>query len=183
MSKYYKRLRYFFFIFGLCIFAASCSSHRHSVKNSKMSKQEVEADIDIMEGAEHSLKDDEKKIIEEAMEWIGTPYQYGAKSKGISTDCSGMVMCVFEKALGLKIPRNSAKQAEFCEKIGNKHIRAGDLVFFITNGGDKINHVGIMIDDHQFIHASSKGVRISSLESNYYKTHFKRFGRVPNMKH
>jgi cell wall-associated NlpC family hydrolase len=43
-----------------------------------------------------------------------------------------------------------------------------------------VSHVGIVIDDRQFIHASSsKGVVISDMTTPYYQRTFKMFGRVP----
>lgn len=125
-----------------------------------------------------------KKIVEEANKWIGTPYKYAAAERGVGTDCSGMVLKVYEKVTGEKLPRNSAKQAEYCIPLDSKDIQTGDLVFFAT-GKDpkKISHVGIVLDDVKFIHASSsKGVVISSLENNYFKRTFIMFGRTPGIK-
>ena len=130
------------------------------------------------EEVEEKLHGTEKRILEEAFEWLETPYAYGRQDKGVATDCSGLVMVVFEKAANLKLPRNSAKQAEFSRKIKPNEVKPCDLVFFITNGGEKINHVGIMIDKEKFIHASTHGVRVSSMASDYYKQHFVMFGRV-----
>lgn len=167
-------------LFGI----SSCSLHRHSVKDSnKQTQYTVKDEKEIERNLERKLHGEEKKIIEEAFEWLETPYVYGRQDKGVATDCSGFVMKTYEKAIGCKLPRNSAKQSEFCEKISKSKIRPGDLVFFITNGGDKINHVGIMIDENQFIHASSKGVKVSSMESDYYKNHLVNYGRVPCMNH
>lgn len=165
----------------LCM--ASCGVGRHSVKEKRSKEEFLKEEREIEKKVERGLKGDEKKIIEEAFEWLETPYVYGRQDKGVATDCSGFVMVTFEKTIGCKLPRNSAKQSEFCEEVEASKIKPGDLVFFITNGGDKINHVGIMIDSVQFIHASSKGVRVSSLESDYYKNHFVCFRRVPCMKH
>lgn len=126
------------------------------------------------------LKGNELRIISESFEWLGTPYAFGMQNKGEGTDCSGMVMVIYNDIAGCKLPRNSAQQAEYCLGLEtDDKVKAGDLVFFITNSGDKINHVGIMIDETQFIHASSKGVVISSMETSYYQTHFRSFGRVP----
>lgn len=122
-----------------------------------------------------------RRIISEAMTWLGTPYAYAGSEKGEGTDCSGMVMKVYEDVTGCKLPRNSAKQAEFCLKLEPKDVEVGDLVFFAT-GKDphKISHVGIVIDDRTFIHAStSKGVVISEIYTPYYKRTFRMFGRVP----
>lgn len=168
-------------ISGACVLAlAGCSSHKRVTKYNYTFEQEIKIEE---EEVEEKLQGDEKLVLEEAFEWLDTPYEYGRQDKNIATDCSGMVMQVFDKAIGCKIPRNSAKQAEFCHEISHHSIKPGDLVFFITNGGNKINHVGIMIDKEKFIHASSHGVRVSSMESDYYKKHFKQYGRVPCLKH
>lgn len=124
-----------------------------------------------------------RHIIEEARTWIGTPYKYGGAEKGVGADCSGMVMCVYEDATGIKIPRNSAKQAEFCLSIDSNEVKAGDLVFFATGkDAEKVSHVGIVIDASTFIHASSsKGVVESNLLSAYFQRTFIMFGRVPTL--
>lgn len=121
-----------------------------------------------------------KRIIEEAYTWLGTPYGYAHAEKGVATDCSGMVLRVFEKTAGIKLPRNSAKQAEFCKEIKKKDVKGGDLVFFATGKDpERISHVGIMVDDCSFIHASSsKGVVVSKITQSYYVRTFRVFGRV-----
>lgn len=121
-----------------------------------------------------------KKIVDEAYTWLGTPYAYARAEKGVATDCSGMVLQVYEKIAGVKLPRNSAKQAEFCKSIKEKDVKVGDLVFFATGKNkDTISHVGIMVDDTNFIHAStSKGVIVSDMTQPYYVRTFRGFGRV-----
>ncbi len=128
-----------------------------------------------------NLKGQEKKIVEEALSWQGTPYKYGGSDKRKGTDCSGMVLSVYNKVTDKKLPRNSAKQAEFCKKLKEKDVRPGDLVFFATGKDkNKISHVGIMIDNNRFIHASTqKGVLISEMSTPYYQRTFKMYGRVP----
>lgn len=171
-----------FIIIVISLAITGCKSHKNVINKTPDTHLSIEEYKKEEEGKLH-LSREEKKVIDEALEWEGTPYKYGEETKGVCTDCSGMVMRVFEKSIGCKLPRNSAKQAEFCEKIHDKDIKPGDLVFFITNNGNKINHVGIMVDRINFIHASSKGVIISSMEANYYKTHFKEYGRVPCLEH
>ena len=92
-----------------------------------------------------------------------------------------MVYVLYLDIANIKLPRNSAKQAEFCEEIKEKNIKPGDLVFFAT-GKDpkKVSHVGIMVDDIKFVHASgSKGVIMSEMTTNYYQRTFIKYGRVP----
>ena len=114
---------------------------------------------------------------------MGTPYRYAGSSKGKGTDCSGLVLKVYEEAAGVKLPRNSGKQAEFCKKVKKKSVKAGDLVFFATGkDAERISHVGIMIDGNRFIHASTKkGVIISELTTPYYERTFRMCGRVPDL--
>lgn len=125
---------------------------------------------------------DQRRLIEEAFTWMGTPYEYAGLSKGKGVDCSGMVMKVYEDVAGRKLPRNSARQAEWCETIEAKDIEIGDLVFFATGKDpDRVSHVGMIVDDESFIHASSsKGVVVSKLSNPYYLRTFIKFGRVPS---
>lgn len=124
-----------------------------------------------------------KAIVEEALSWEGTPYKYADAEKGRGTDCSGLVLRVYQFAADLLLPRNSAKQEEYCRKIKPSEVIPGDLAFFAT-GSDptRVSHVGLMIDDRHFIHASSrKGVVISDITTPYYQRTFISFGRVPGM--
>lgn len=161
----------------LCVCAfTSCHTSRQNV-----SRHEYPHFEDIRSGKTGKKQ---KKIVEEAYSWIGTPYKYAASEKGKATDCSGLVMKVFENATGLKLPRNSAKQAEFCDEIKAEEVDIGDLVFFATGkDSNRISHVGIVVDNESFIHASSsKGVVVSKFANNYYRRTFIKFGRVPCLK-
>ena len=122
-----------------------------------------------------------RHIVDEAMTWVGTPYRYAGLEKGVGVDCSGMVMRVYDDDAGMKIPRNSAKQAEFCERLEPKDVALGDLVFFATGKDpERVSHVGIIVDDNHFVHAStSKGVTVSDISSPYYQRTFIMYGRVP----
>lgn len=158
----------------LLFFLDSCSTSRKNVTDTKHRQ-----DVTTI----HTPKPDkkQKQIVKEAMEWLGTPYAYAKSDKGSGTDCSGMVLQVYLTVFDIKLPRNSAKQAEFCEQLEAKEVKIGDLAFFATGKDpERISHVGIMIDDVNFIHAStSKGVVISRIDTPYYIRTFKMFGRVP----
>lgn len=121
------------------------------------------------------------KIAEESLTWIGTPYGYGRSEKGIATDCSGLVLVVYDLIAEIKLPRNSAQQADFCDDLKEKEIKPGDLVFFATGKDQKkVSHVGVMIDSEKFVHASSsKGVILSEMSTPYYRRKFIKYGRVP----
>lgn len=157
----------------IIISTASCKSHG----------PHQEKDIDKKDAVVR-IKDNKtpnNRIVDEALTWMDTPYGYAMSEKGQGTDCSGMVMRVYLDIAGIKLPRNSAKQAEFCQRLKVDDVVAGDLVFFATGKDtERISHVGIMLDDVNFIHAStSKGVVISKVNSPYYTRTFKMYGRVP----
>lgn len=127
---------------------------------------------------------DNKKLYDELRQWLGTPYKYAAATKGSGTDCSGMVMQVFQAVYNLTLERNSAKIFERnCREIGKHRLHEADLVFFNNGKSGRITHVGIYLKDGYFVHASSsRGVIVSNIDENYYSTHFQCAGRVIGIK-
>ena len=125
-------------------------------------------------------RNDNKKLYKELKRWLGTPYAYAEHTCGEGTDCSGMVMEVYLTVYGIKVHRNSAKMLEQnCSIIDLDDLREGDLVFFCTNGDERVSHVGIYLKDNKFVHASSsRGVAVDDLRQNYYATHFHAAARV-----
>ncbi len=155
----------------------SCHSSRHASKGGAWGAGPKSAS-EALAGQHVDKK--QKRLVEEAYTWLGAPYKYGGADKKKGTDCSGMVLRVYEDVAGVKLPRNSAKQAEYCKKIKRDKVRTGDLVFFAT-GKDpkKISHVGIMVTPEYFIHAStSKGVVVSDVNTPYYQRTFIQYGTV-----
>ncbi len=121
-----------------------------------------------------------KALVKEAKTWLGTKYTYGGHSRK-GTDCSGMVMEVFNEVCGIKLPRSSAQQQQYCKSIKRDDLKIGDLVFFAT-GKDKkrVSHVGLYIGDGKIIHSTTKkGVIVSKLDEKYYIRTFHSCGRVP----
>ena len=154
-----------------------CSSSKHASSSKHRGKTPTRTEISTK-----GLSKERRLIVEEALKWEGTPYKYAGAERGKGTDCSGMVLAVYRDVANVLLPRNSAKQAEFCHKLNKKEVRPGDLVFFATGKDPKrISHVGIMLDDDNFIHAStSKGVVISQVSTPYYVRTFKGYGRALN---
>lgn len=137
--------------------------------------------IDIGEDWQKSAKED--KILETAQEFLGTKYIWAANGP-TAFDCSGFTKYVFKKN-GIKLPRHSGNQALIGDKIKFDNLQKGDLVFFDTTKKFKhiVNHVGIYLGNHQFIHASSGGkkVMITSFdEKKFYKNKFLFARRVIN---
>lgn len=122
---------------------------------------------------------DSGAVIKAARSWLGVSYAYGGNSRN-GTDCSGLTCMAYETGAGIKLPRSSREQAEYCRRIRRDELRPGDLVFFTSSsGGSRINHVAIYIGDNMIIHATtSQGVTVSSLDERYWSRHFYCCGRV-----
>ena len=119
------------------------------------------------------------RIVDAAKSWIGTPYLWGGQTKE-GTDCSGLTMVLYQDVAGVSIPRNSARQCEYCVGIGREDLQPGDLIFFTSNtSGDNVGHVGLYIGGGNMIHASaSRGVMSSNIDERYWRLHYHSSGRV-----
>jgi len=117
------------------------------------------------------------KIVKVANAQIGKKYKWGSAGPS-SFDCSGFTSYIYKNGAGISLPRTSVSQSKVGIKISRNQLKSGDLVFFNTSGKG-ISHVGMYIGDSKFIHAStSKGVRIDSLNSSYYKSKFVTASRI-----
>lgn len=114
-----------------------------------------------------------------AYEWIETPYNYAGKSKqGI--DCSGLVKKLYERVYNLQLQGGSRNIYDQVIPIKKREdLVEGDLVFFKIRK-NQISHVGLYLQDGNFIHASTRsGVIISNLEEVYYNKYYFSGGRFP----
>jgi len=122
------------------------------------------------------------RTIRVAKRYLGRRYVWGAVGPR-SFDCSGFTQYVMRKSKGVRLPRVSRKQAYYGKYVSRSHLRAGDLIFFDTSRRRRgyVNHVGIYIGNHKFIHASSARHRvvITSLNRPFYSARFK-WGRRVN---
>ena len=108
--------------------------------------------------------------------WKGTRYRYGGLSrKGI--DCSGFTLLTYKQLFGMSLPRTVREQVKKGKKVQKTSLRPGDLVFFKTGVFQK--HVGIYLENDQFMHASrSSGVMISRLDNIYWKKRYWQAKRI-----
>ena len=107
---------------------------------------------------------------------LGVPYQYGGASpRGF--DCSGLVYYSYRKA-GIQVPRTTGAQFHYARPVQRSRLRPGDLLFFrLTSRA--VSHVGIYAGNSRFIHAPSRGKRVSygSLDNPYWQQRIVAAGR------
>ena len=115
---------------------------------------------------------DPAALIQTARSRLGVCYLAGGSSPRSGFDCSGYVQWVFWQH-GLALPRQSYDQYQLGDKVDQRKLRTGDLVFFeIEKKG--ASHVGIYVDRGSFIHCSSTGgcVRQDYLGDKYWLEHY-----------
>jgi cell wall-associated NlpC family hydrolase len=115
-----------------------------------------------------------ESIVRYATTLLGKPYQSAAKGPE-AFDCSGLVYYVY-KHFDIKLPVSTNGLNRSGVEITRDDVVSADLVLFKIRSD---YHVGIMINDRQFIHASkSRGVAVDSLEQKYWKNCLDQFRRV-----
>jgi len=113
---------------------------------------------DIPEGARSD-------IIQIALAQQGKQYRSGNKGPDYF-DCSGLIYFTYRQA-GISVPKTAEAQGRFGAEISRGAVQPGDLVLFRIKNDD---HIGIMINGNDFVHASkSRGVAVDSLESKYWQ--------------
>jgi cell wall-associated NlpC family hydrolase len=110
-----------------------------------------------------------------AMNFLDRPYRSGGDTIDTGFDCSGFTRHVFDKTLGIELPRTADDQAHdrALSPVQRDALRPGDLVFFNTLRRT-FSHVGIYVGDGRFIHAPRSGaqIRVESLSASYWSRRF-----------
>lgn len=102
------------------------------------------------------------KVVDLAKKQIGKPYKWAAAGPD-SFDCSGLVVYVYKKALGIDLPHYTGDLMKKGTKVSRDNLKPGDLIF------PNDHHVGIYIGNDQYIHApqSGKTVKKASIKNFY----------------
>lgn len=122
-----------------------------------------------------SVRDRASDLVMTAMNFLGVPYRLGGNTADAGFDCSGFTRYIFERSIGMVLPRRADEQAHSSSllAIGRNELRPGDLVFFNTMRAT-FSHVGIYVGDNKFIHAPRTGaeVRIEDMGDSYWSRRF-----------
>ena len=118
-------------------------------------------------------------IIKEAEKYLGYPYVWGGSSPSTSFDCSGFVSWVINHS-GWDVGRLGAQGlCNICTPVSSFNVKPGDLVFFTgTYDTPGVSHVGIYVGNNMMIHCGDP-ISYANLNSNYWQSHFYRYGRLP----
>src|SRR5687767_6500070 len=134
-----------------------------------------------LEHVGHKVTDRASDLVVTAMGFLGVPYRRGGNTAETGFDCSGFVRAIYEKTVGLILPRRANEQAAATQAIDKSELRPGDLVFFNTMKR-AFSHVGIYVGEGKFIHSPKPGaqVRVESMGVAYWARRFDGARRVQN---
>lgn len=105
------------------------------------------------------------QVVLTAMAFLDVPYRRGgtggAGESPDGFDCSGFTRHVYERSLGLALPRTAWDQARAPAllEVARSDLQAADLVFFNTLKRAH-SHVGIYIGQGRFVHAPRTGLNV-----------------------
>lgn len=132
--------------------------------------------------------------------YLGTPYEFGSSRYDTTTfDCSDFIRQSYLDGIGITLPGDSRKQADFIKKkqqpvMDWRQLERGDLMFFMAYRGYKdsdyagvnkltetVRHVGIYLGNGQVLHTysvASGGVRIDPIANSQWDKRFLYGGSV-----
>jgi cell wall-associated NlpC family hydrolase len=130
------------------------------------------------------MRDGASDMVLTAMNFLGVPYKRGGNTEETGFDCSGFTRHIFEKTIGLILPRRADEQAQSASliTIARDELKPGDLVFFNTLKRT-FSHVGIYVGEGKFIHSPRAGgeVRVEDMRVAYWNQRFTGARRAPQV--
>ncbi|UOQ51500.1 C40 family peptidase [Hymenobacter cellulosivorans] len=128
-----------------------------------------------------------ERLVDFAMQQLGSPYTYAGTTPSGGFDCSGFLMYVYNH-VGVAVPHSTALLIDAGRAVPREQARRGDMVIFTGTAKTSTTpgHAGIIISEPgeplRFIHSSSarreSGVKISQVEGTDYERRFMGVRRV-----
>lgn len=162
--------------FILILAFTSCGVRKKAVlKPSSTSRNDLVLKADLSKSYSEILGVSQKNLNIELYaaidRWMGVPHRLGGMNR-LGVDCSGFVFLIYREVYGKDLPRVSRDMASIIKRKHEKQLKEGDLLFF-SFGRNKIDHVGIYLQNGKFVHVSTKsGVIISNLKDPWYYKYF-----------
>ena len=172
-SKHYRLIICFSLILISC---ASQPRFRSEPVEKKKSRTILEEETQNTEETQSAREEGRSSVNLEKMgniidSYMGTPYKLGGETK-TGMDCSGLVVAVYRKYAGFKLPHDTQRLFKLVKRIDKDNLSYGDLVFF-SDGWFGVSHVGIYLGGGKFAHSTQElGVIVSSLDEDYYKKRY-----------
>lgn len=115
-------------------------------------------------------------LVRVGLNQLGEQYVAGAAGPN-RFDCSGFTQYVYRKATGKYLPHYSGAQMHKARRVGRKHLKPGDLLFYGPGGSQ---HVSMYIGKGRMVHATNPrtDVRIDSVNNAYWRGRFAGAGRI-----
>ncbi|XRG77841.1 SH3 domain-containing protein [Rossellomorea sp. GAMAL-10_SWC] len=139
----------------------------------------TEKEIDHSNDSTSTSSNDEQNLISFAKQFLGVPYKWAGVSP-TGFDCSGFIYYVLKengKPYGRTNVSGYWHNNTSFQKVTSS--QPGDLIFFQNTYTYGPSHMGIMLNENEFIQAgSSTGVTISNLNDSYWKKHFLGYKRI-----
>jgi NlpC/P60 family putative phage cell wall peptidase len=127
-----------------------------------------------------------KRVVDEALSWVGTPYRHQGRRKGIGCDCLGLVLGVWGVVYGTAPELPGPYAPDWAEAGGEERLldgarrhfpekdfremSAGDMLVFRWRPHLPAKHAGILIEHDQFVHAyEGMAVSVSALVTQWRK--------------
>lgn len=125
-------------------------------------------------------------VVDEALDWLGTPYRHQGSRKGVGCDCLGLVLGVWRAVYGAAPLLPGPYAPDWAEAGGEerllagvrRHFRekpaiemtAGDLLIFRWRPHLPAKHAGILVGPDRFLHAyEGMAVSLSALVPQWRK--------------
>lgn len=118
-------------------------------------------------------------VLLQAMSLMGIAYRFGGTNPNTGFDCSGFIRYIFQRSIGVNLPRTAAEQAKIGRSVDRSELKPGDILFFNTRGFAN-SHNGLYLGNGRFVHAprTGKNIEIANLGSSYWTSRFNGARRV-----
>lgn len=125
-----------------------------------------------------------ERVAAEALAWVGTPYRHQGRRRQVGCDCVGLLLGVWDAAVGCAPAAPAAYSPDWAEAGGRElllqglvenalpkgsaAIVAGDVLAFRWRPHLPAKHVGIAVSPERFVHAwRGGGTCIAELDSGW----------------